>query len=111
MCLHDVLAGHSGDPAAEAAKRLDWDELVSFLDAMARKVLDCLTAGEDLTVLVPKLKRSRSSLQLDKMRLAALVKEHLGEDILHQVQEQPRWKDNIQASRERLACRYARSLA
>ena len=84
---------------------------MSFLDAMARQVLDCLMAGEDLTTLVPRLQRSRSSLQLDKLRLAALVKEHLGQDILHQVQEQPRWKDNLQASRERLACRYERQPA
>ena len=66
------------------------------------------TRGEDLTTLVPQLRRCRSSLQTDKMRLAALVKHHLGEDILHQVQEQPRWKDNIQASREMMACRYER---
>ena len=110
LCLHDVLAGHSPDPAAEAAKRLDWQALVDSLDALARKVLDCLTAGEDLTTLVPKLKRSRSSLQNDKDRLARLVIEHLGTDILRQVQELPRWQDNLQASRERLACRYARSL-
>jgi hypothetical protein len=111
LCLHDVLAAGSADPSQEAAQRLDWDELVSFLDAMARQVLDCLMAGEDLTTLVPRLQRSRSSLQLDKLRLAALVKEHLGQDILHQVQEQPRWQDNLQARRERRACRYERQPA
>ena len=111
LCLHDVLAGHSPDPAAEAAKRLDWQALVDSLDALARKVLDCLLAGEDLTSLVPKLRRCRSSLQGDKMRLAELVREHLGADILTEVQRLPQWRDNLVASRERLACRNARSLA
>ena len=111
LCLHDVLAGHSADPAAEAAKRLDWAPLVDSLDTMARKVLRCLMADQDLTTLVPRLKRSRSSLQNDKMRLARLAIEHLGADILKEVQRSPRWRDNIVASQERRACRYARSLA
>jgi hypothetical protein len=108
LCLHDVLAARSVDPAVGAAKRLDWDTLLSFLDAMAREVLRCLMQDQELTTLVAKLKRSRSSLQGDKMRLAKLVRQHLGPDILQQVQEQPHWRDSVQASRERLACRYER---
>jgi len=111
LSLHDVLAGHSADPGQEAAKRLDWDELVSFLDALAREVLRCLLQGEDLTILVPKLKRSRSSLQGDKLRLAELVRAHLGPEILRQVQEQPHWRDSLDASRQRLACRFERQPA
>ena len=111
LCLHDVLAAGSADPSQEAAKRLDWKPLVASLDATARKVLHCLMAGEDLTTLVPKLKRSRSSLQNDRMRLARLAIEHLGADILTEVQRLPQWRDSIAAGREKMACRYARSLA
>ena len=110
LCLHDVLAAGSADPSQEAAKRLDWKPFVASLDATARKVLNCLLAGEDLTTLVPKLKRSRSSLQNDKMRLARLAIEHLGADILKEVQRLPKWRDGIVAGREKMACRYARSL-
>jgi hypothetical protein len=109
LCLHDVLASGSADPSQEAAKRLDWKPLVASLDATARKILHCLTAGEDLTTLVPKLKRSRSSLQNDKMRLARLAIEHLGADILAVVQRSPQWRDDIVVGREKMACRYARS--
>jgi hypothetical protein len=111
LCLHDALAAKTEDPAVAATRRLDWDTLLSFLDTMAREVLRCMLQGEDLTTLVPKLRRSRSSLQGDKMRLARLVREHLGEDVLRQVQEQPRWRDCVHASRERSACRYARQPA
>ncbi len=100
LCLHDVLAAGSADPSQEAAKHLDWKPLVASLDATARKVLRCLMAGEDLTTLVPKLKRSRSSLQLDKMRLARRAIEHLGADILTEVQRSPRWRDSIVAGRD-----------
>jgi len=81
---------------------------VAALDPTAREVLDCLVEGADLTTLVPKLRRSRSALQQDKDRLARLVCEHLGHDILLQVQTQPRWMDNVAASREKLACRHER---
>ena len=111
LSLHDVLADHSADPGQEAAKRLDWKPLVASLDATARQVLHCLMAGEDLTTLVPKLKRNRSSLQLDKMRLARRAIEHLGADILTEVHRSPRWRDSLVAGREKMACRYARSLA
>ena len=111
LCLHDVLEGHSPDLTVEAAKRLDWQILIVSLDPMAREVLLCVAQGADLTNLVPKLQRCRSSLQSDKMCLAELVREHLGADILTEVQRLPQWRDNLVASRERLACRNARSLA
>ncbi len=107
MCLHDVLASPSEDPSMSASRRLDWDRLVPLLDPNTREVLVCLSKGEDLTTLVPKLKRSRSALQDDKEHLAALVREHLGPEILLQVQEQPRWRDDVEAYREKLACRHA----
>jgi hypothetical protein len=111
LCLHDVLASHSADPGQEAAKRLDWSPLIGSLDPTAQAVLLCLVEGGELTTLVSKLKRSRSALQTDKQRLARKAIEHLGEDILKEVQRLPQWKDNLVASREKMACRYARSLA
>ena len=109
MCLHDVLAAHSADPSQEAAKRLDWAPLVEALDAAALAVLLCLVEGGQLTSLVPKLKRSRSALQNDKEKLARLAIEHLGPDILTEVQRLPQWKDNLVASRQKMAIRWARS--
>jgi len=111
LCLHDVLAARSADPSQEAAKHLDWTPLVSALDASTREVLRCLVEGGELTSLVPKLKRSRSALQANKRCLARFVLEHLGQDILRQVQESPRWAINVAATRERAACRFERQSA
>jgi len=111
LCLHEVLAAHTEDPAMAAVRRLDWEPLLSALDATTAAVLGCLVQGEDLTRLVPKLKRSRSAIQTDKQRLARLAREHLGEDVLRQVQELPRWIDNVRANRERCACRAERQAA
>jgi hypothetical protein len=108
MCLHETLACGAEDPSTAAARRLDWAPVVASLDPNGREVLTCLVIGEDLTCLVPRLGRSRSALQKDKERLAGLVREHFGPDILVLVQQQPKWRDNIDASRERMACRYER---
>jgi hypothetical protein len=106
LCLHEVLACRSEDPAMAATRRLDWEQLVTLLDSRAREVLKCLLEDQDLTALVPKLKRSRSAIQTDKDRLAGSVREHLGADILLRAQDQPRWRDNVHANRERAACRH-----
>ena len=108
MTLHDVLSAQIEDPAYAASRNIDWERLIESLDKVCKEILRCLSEGIPLTELKAKLKRSRSALQQDKERLADLVLEHFGADILVQVQEQPRWRDNIEASREKTACRYER---
>ena len=107
-CLHECLAAQTEDPAMAALRHLDWEHLLRSLDATTREVLLCLMKGQDLITLVPLLKRSSSALGADKRRLARLVHEQLGADILARVQEQPRWSNNLEASRQKLACRYER---
>jgi len=111
LTLGETLAARTEDPGIAATRRLDWATLVAALDNTATEILCCLIAGVELTTLVSKLKRSRSAIQGDKDRLAQLVREHLGEDILARVQETPQWKDHIAANREKLACRYERQAA
>ncbi len=110
-CLHECLAAQSDDPSMAAGRHLDWERLRSSLDARAQAVLLCLVQGEDLISLVPMLKRSLSALVSDKRRLARLVREQLGSDILVRVQEQPRWRSTVLASREKAARRYERQAA
>jgi hypothetical protein len=104
LTIAEVLASKQDDPSTKAARQLDWDELIQDLNDGAREILTALATGLELTLLVPRLGRSRSALQSDKRDLAKCVREHLGEDILRQVQERPAWQNNIAAMRERLAC-------
>lgn len=107
-CWHECLAAQTEDPAMAALRHLDWEYLLRSLDATTREVLLCLMQGQDLITLVPLLKRSASALGADKRRLARLVREQLGADILARVQEQPRWRHQLEASRQKMACRYQR---
>ena len=110
-CLHETLAAHVDDPATAAARRLDWAALLVALNATECEVLVCLSQSQDLTTLVIKLGRSRSALQNDKQRLAGLILEHLGPDILQQVQSLPGWMSNVVATHQRRACRAERQMA
>jgi len=107
LTLHDCLAAPADDPAVSAARHLDWQSLLAALDQTAREILLALIAGTDLTALVSRLKRSRSAIQADKARWVRLVQEHLGCDILKQIQSRPAWTNNLLASRRRLVCHAA----
>jgi len=108
LTLGEVLASGAEDPASEAGRKLDWDWVTEQLDGVARAILGCLASGENLMVLVPRLGRSRSALQHHKERLARLIQDWLGADIMRQVQERPVWLNNVHATRQRMACRWER---
>ena len=108
LTLSEVLDSRAEDPALEAGRRLDWQGLLHQLDEVAKAILRSLAEGSELTRLVAPLKLSRSTLQARKEKLAALIRECLGEDILRQVQEHPAWRHDLEAARERLASRWAR---
>ncbi len=107
----ETLASQADDPAVEAGRRLDWQALWQKLDEVAKAILRALVDGSELTRLVSSLKLSRSSLQTRKNQLAAQIREYLGEDILRQVQEHPGWRNGLEATRERIACRWERQAA
>ncbi len=109
LTLGEMLPAREDDPATQAGRRLDWDQLVQQLDAVTKAILLCLATCEELTGLVSRFRRSRSMIQNHKDRLARLIKECMGEDILRQIQEQPGWHNDIHATREKLACRWERS--
>ena len=107
----ETLASQADDPAVEAGRRLDWQALWQKLDEVTKAILRALSDGTEITQLVATLKLSRSSLQTRKNQMAAQIRECLGEDILRQVQEHPGWRHGLEATRERLACRWERRAA
>ncbi|MBE0542268.1 MAG: hypothetical protein IH623_12845 [Verrucomicrobia bacterium] len=111
LTLSEVLDSRAEDPSVEAGRRLDWQGLLHKLDDVAKAILRALADGSELTRLVAPLKLSRSTLQTRKNQLAKLIRECLGEDILREVQTVPGWRNGLEASRERLACRWARQAA
>jgi len=111
LTLHDCLAAHVDDPATIAARRLDWETVLDSMDKIKKAILVALVDGTELTLLIRRLGRSRSSLQDQKRTLGRLIREHLGQDILVQVQARPGWRNTLDAVMERFACRAERRAA
>jgi hypothetical protein len=109
LTLGEILPARDDDPATQACRRLDWDQLIQQLDVITKAVLVSLATCEELTSLVTRFRKCRSTLQNHKDRLARLIKEFMGEDILRQIQERPGWHNDMQVTRERLTSRWERS--
>jgi hypothetical protein len=108
LTLHDCIAAGSEDPATEAGRRLDWQAVTDVLDKTAKAILVALVEGRELTLLVRPLRRSRSALQADKLRLGWTIRRRLGQNILVEAQARPVWTNTVDAVRARLACRTER---
>ena len=108
LTLHDCLAANADDPATAAGRRLDWTSMLDSLDRTKKAILIAMAEGRALTPLVRRLKRGRTALHYDKVRLGRLIQACLGQDILVQAQARPGWTNTIEAIRQRLACRSER---
>jgi hypothetical protein len=108
LTLHDCLAANGDDPATAAARHLDWASVFDSLDRTAKAILVALIEGRELTLLVRPLKRCRTALHYDKVKLGRLIQACLGQDILVQAQARPGWRNTLDVIQERLTCRAER---
>jgi hypothetical protein len=51
-----------------------------------------------------KLKVNDSAFQTSKRRLRIKIVEFMGPEILIDIQRRPQWKQNLEATREKMAC-------
>ena len=108
LVLHDVLSRDEDDPATKAARKLDWDSLMASLSARDQAIISCLVEGKPLASLARRRHMNNSTLLYHKRHLADAIQNYMGSDILIQIRRKPHWKNDLDASRERLACREER---
>ena len=108
LTLHDCLAADADDPATAAGRRLDWTSMLDSLDRTKKAILIAMAEGRELTLLVSRLKRSRTTLHYDKIKLSLLIQACLGHYVLVEAQSRPGWRNTLDAIQERLACRAER---
>ena len=106
--FNDVLSQDTEDPATIAGRNMDWETLLTRLTKQEKAIVKYLLEGRTVSDVAWAFKVSRSTMQQCKERLVKLIQEFMGVDILIEVLRLPGWKDNLNASRERLACRYER---
>ena len=73
-----------------------------------KAIINYLVQGKPLASLARRRHLNTSKLLYHKRRLADAIANFMGSDILIQIRRKPNWKDSLDASRERLACREER---
>ena len=111
MTLGDVLASDAEDPSETAARNLDWQALVATLDEKALAVLHCMADDVRLQEVATRHGVCRTTVQGWRNQLTELVRSFMGHDVLHMIQRTPRWRENLTALREQVACRLDRRVA
>ena len=106
--LHDVLGSDEEDPGTKAARKMDWEDFCADLPARERAVIEFLIDGMSGSAIARKLRVKDSKIQAIKRHLAQALIEFMGPEILKEIQRWPRWKNDILATRERMACKYER---
>ena len=106
--FNDVLSQDQEDPSVIAARNLDWQTLLTRLTKREQAIIAYLLEGKTVSDVVVAFKVSGSTMQQCKNRLAVLIQEFLGVDILVEVLRLPGWRNDLNTAKERLACRYER---
>lgn len=106
--FHDVLSNDQEDPATKAARRMDWDSFMNGLSKREQAIILCMIEGKPLSGLARRKRINPSTIMYSKNRLASAIQEYMGSDIIKDIQRRPGWKESINCSRERLACREER---
>jgi len=103
--VNDVLSFDDEDPGQKAARKLDWEFFLASLTDREKAVVEGLLTGFNASEIGRKLGLDPSTIKNFKQRIAVKILEFMGPDILVEIRKSPKWKNNLNANRERLACR------
>ena len=109
LTFNDVLSRDEEDPSIQAARKMDWELFMVGLSARDQAVIEGLVEGTSGSAMARKLGVCSSTIQRRKRSLAKAVAAFMGDDILIEVRRLPRWKDSLDATRERQAVRFERA--
>jgi hypothetical protein len=109
LTFDDVLSRDEEDPEIQAARRMDWEAFMAGLSARDQAVIEGLVEGTSGSAMARKLGVCSSTIHHRKRSLAKAIVAFMGDDILIEVRRLPRWKDSLDATRERQAVRYERA--
>jgi hypothetical protein len=108
LLLHDVLSRDEEDPSTRAARKLDWDEFWSGLSRRERAMIEFIIEGNNLRKAAHALRVSTSAIHASKRDLATRILDFMGPQILADIECRPRWKQDLDAIHEGMACREER---
>jgi len=107
--FNDVLSNDQEDPGTKAARKMDWESLLASLSLRDRAIIQFMIEGKSGSAMARKLKVCPSTISNRKRDLAVKIQDFMGYKILVDIQRQPKWRNDLAANRERLACRHERN--
>lgn len=106
--FHDVLSRDEEDPGTKAARSIDWADFVAALPERERAIIQFIIEGKSICSMARKLKVCDWTIRNSKENLALKILEFMGCEILVDIQRSPRWKQDLTAVKEKMACREER---
>lgn len=103
--LQDVISNDHEDPAAIAARKLDWDSFLARLSRIEKLVVKFLCAGKTLRDAARKVGVSEFTIQTHRRKIAVKILEFMGADVLRDIVRIPGWRIGLDCERESQACR------
>jgi hypothetical protein len=107
--LHDVLSRDEEDPGTKAARNMDWQTFMASCSARDQAIIQFLIEGTTGSAMASKLGICTSTINHSKRNLAVKILGFMGAEILVDIQRSPRWKQDLQSIREKMACKHERS--
>lgn len=108
LTLGDMFGLEAEDPSVTAARNLDWHTFLAAQNKRGRAIIQAMLEGRSFTAVAKEFRVSLSAIQGHKQQLASRLLGFMGTDILHDIARKPQWQMNLEASRERMACKEAR---
>jgi hypothetical protein len=108
VLLHDVLSCDQEDPSTRAARKMDWEDFMAGLSLKDQAIVLLMIEGKSVSGMARKLKVSYWTVRNCKKNLGLKILEHMGDSILLDIQRSPRWKYDLAAVKEKVACKYDR---
>ena len=105
ITLGDLLASDHEDPSMEAARNIDWELFIRTHDYRYGIMIKGIAEGQSLKATAERSEHLYASLYGLKERLAADVREYLGDEAIAESVQVPRWKACINRDREKASCR------
>jgi hypothetical protein len=102
ITLGEMLGSHHEDPAMAAARDLDWEEFLDSRDYRYGMIVAGLAEGKALKDTVKRLGYSR--LYQLKQRLAAELRDYMGQEAIADATEVPAWRASLKVNSEKAAC-------
>ena len=103
--FNDVLSNDQEDPGTKAARKMDWESFCAGLPERERVAVVLVAEGKSLRDAARLLGVSNSTMQGSKRRLGVKILDFMGADIMVEVRRRPQWRNSLEATRERQACR------